>query len=69
MLQVANARREAEAQQTAHGKDMIGEAAGVGVVFANHKAALVIKQSVEDVGRLVSGCGDDLGVKRPKLIG
>jgi len=34
-LQVANARRKAEAQQTAHGKDMIGEAAGVGVVFVN----------------------------------
>ena len=54
-LQVANARRKAEAQQTAHGKDMIGEAPGVGVVFVNDKAALVIKQSVEDIGRLVSG--------------
>ena len=43
-LQVANARRKAEAQQTAHGKDMIGEAPGVGVVLVNDKAALVIKQ-------------------------
>jgi hypothetical protein len=34
-LQVANARRKAEAQQTAHGKDMIGEAAGVGVVLGS----------------------------------
>jgi hypothetical protein len=48
---------------------MIGEAAGVGVVFVNDKAALVIKQSVEDIGCLVSGRGDHLGVKRPKLIG
>ena len=53
-LQVANARRKAEAQQTAHGKDMIGEAAGVGVVFVNDKAALVIKQSVEDAQRVVA---------------
>ena len=68
-LQVANAPRKAEAQQTAHGKDMIGEAAGVGVVLVNDEAALVIKQSVEDIGRLVSGRGDHLGVKGPKLIG
>ena len=64
-----NARRKAEAQQTAHGKDMIGEAPGVGVVLVNDKAALVIKQSVEDIGRLVSGRGDHLGVKWTKLIG
>ena len=62
-------RRKAEAQQTAHGKDMIGEAPGVGVVLVYDKAALVIKQSVEDIGRLVSGRGDHLGVKRTKLIG
>ena len=66
-LQVANARRKAEAQQTAHGKDMIGGAPGVGVVLVNDEAALVIKQSVEDMGRLVSGRGDHLGVKGPKF--
>ena len=60
-LQVANARCKAEAQQTAHGKDMIGEAPGVGVVLVDDEAALVIKQSVEDIGRLVSGRGDHLG--------
>ena len=53
-LQVANARRKAEAQQTAHGKDMIGEAPGVGVVLVNDEAAPVIKQSVEDIRRFVS---------------
>jgi hypothetical protein len=52
-LQVANARRSGS-PAAAHGKDMIGEAAGVGVVFVNDKAALVIKQSVEDIGRLVN---------------
>jgi hypothetical protein len=36
-LQVANARRKAEAQQTAHGKEKIGEAAGVGVVLVDDK--------------------------------
>jgi hypothetical protein len=35
-------------------KTMIGEAPGVGVVLVNDKAALVIKQSVEDIGGLVS---------------
>ena len=68
-LQVANARRKAEAQQTAHGKDVIGEAPGVGIVLVNDEAALVIEQSVEDIRHLVDGGGDHLGVKRPKLIG
>src|SRR5229473_4631449 len=68
-LQVADARRKAEAQQPAHGEDVIGEAAGVGVVLVNDEATLVTEQSVEDIGRLVSGRGDHVGVKGPKLIG
>src|SRR5712691_12574378 len=70
-LQVADARRKAEAQQPAHGEDVIREAAGVGVVLVNDEATLVTEQSVEDIGRLVSvsGRGDHVGVKGPKLIG
>ena len=48
---------------------MIGEAPGVGVVLVNDEAALVIEQSVQDVGRLISGRGDHLGVEGPKPIG
>ena len=65
-LPVANTRDNAEAQQAAaHGKHMIRKAHGVRVVLINDKAALVIEQSVEDMGRLVSGRGDHLGVKGP----
>jgi hypothetical protein len=68
-LEVPNARRKAEAQQTAHGKDVIREAPGAGVVLVNDEAALVMEQSIEDMGCLVSGRGDHLGVVGPKLIG
>ena len=68
-LEVADTRRKAEAQQPAHGEDVIREAASVGVVLVNDEATLVTEQSVGDMGRLVSGCSNHFGVKGPKLIG
>ena len=59
--QVADARHEAVSQDRGDGKDVVGEAAGVGVLFADVAAGLVHQQAVEDIGRLVDGCGDDLG--------
>ena len=41
---------------------------GISVVLVNDEAALVIEQSIEDMGRFVCGRGDHLGVVRPKLI-
>src|SRR5665213_1116618 len=48
---------------------MIREAACVGVVFANDEAALMVEQSVENIGRLVGGRRDHVGVIGAKLIG
>ena len=62
-------RRKAEANQTPHGKHVIREPPGVGVVLVDDEAALVIEQSVEDMGGLVSGRGDHLRMEGPKLIG
>src|SRR5262249_43525668 len=49
-------------------KTKIRETSGIGVMLVDDKAALVIKQSVENVGRFVSGRSDHLGVIGPKLI-
>ena len=48
---------------------MIRETTGVSVVLVNDETTLVIEQSIEDMGCLISGGRDDLGVKRRKLIG
>ena len=42
---------------------------GVGVMFINDEATLVVKQPVQHMRRLVRRRGDELGVKRRKLIG
>ena len=48
--EVADTRREAEAQQVHQGEDVIGEAGRVGVVFLNPQVGLVVQQAVEHVG-------------------
>ena len=45
---------------------MIRKAPGIGVMLVNHQAALMIEQSVEDMGRFASGRGNYLRVVRPK---
>ena len=47
--QVADARREPEAQEVAQGEDVVGESAGVRVVLLDAKVGLVVEQAVEHV--------------------
>ena len=58
--QVPNARGELEPQQVHQGKNMIGKACGIGVVFLDTKLALVFEQSIEDIATSVP-----LGASRP----
>src|SRR6266851_5280624 len=68
VLEITDPRREQKAEQTTHRKYVIRESAGVGVMLVDDEAALVIKQTVKNVGRLIGRRGDDLGMKRCKLI-
>ena len=53
----------------ARGEDMVGEAAGVGVLFADAPPGLVHQEPVEDVGRFVGGGRDGLGGERGESVG
>ena len=48
--EVADAWREAEAQQVHQGEDVIGETGRVGVVLLDPQVGLVIQQAVEHIG-------------------
>ncbi len=50
VAQVADARREAEAQEVHQGEDVIGEARRVGVVLLDPQVGFVVQQAVEHVG-------------------
>ena len=67
--QVADARREAEAQQVHQGEDVVGEAGRVGVVLLDPQVGLVVEQPVEHVGGVAHRDVDDLGVERRVLVG
>jgi len=67
--QVADARREAEAQQVHQGEDMIGEARRVGVAFLDAQVGLVVQQAVEYIGRVAHADINHLGVERRVLVG
>ena len=67
--QVADARREAEAQQVHQGEDVVGEAGRVGVVLLDAQVGLVVEQAVEHVGGVADRRVDDLGVERRVLVG
>ena len=67
--QVPDARNERVAEGRARGEDMVGEAAGVGVLFADAPPGLVHQEPVEDVGRFVDGSRDGLGGKRRVPVG
>ena len=53
--QVPDARDERVAEDRARGEDMVGEATGIGVLFADAPPGLVHQESVEDVGGFVDG--------------
>ena len=48
---------------------MIARAAGIGVMFLDDQGGSMVQKPVEDMGRLTHGGRNDLGVKRPILIG
>ena len=69
VFEVADARREAEAEERAEPEHMIGDAARVGVVLLDPQARLMIEQPVEDMGGLAGGRRDYLGMVRAELVG
>ncbi len=69
VAQVADARREAEAQQVHQTKDVIGEACRIGVVLLDAQIGFVVQQAVEHVGRVAHADVHDLGVERRVLVG
>jgi hypothetical protein len=64
VLEVRNARRELEAEQTAQREDVVGLTAAVGVMPPRQNITLVIEQRVQDMQRLTRGGGDQLGIER-----
>ena len=69
VAQVADARREAEAQQVHQREDVIGEARRVGVVLFDPRVGFVVQQAIEHVGRVAHADIHDLGVERRVLVG
>jgi len=67
--QITDARGEAEAQWGHQGKDVIGEAGRIGIVLFDPQVGLVLKQTVQDMCRVVHRGADDLDVERRVLIG
>ena len=67
--QVPDARDERVAEDRARGEDVVGEAARVGVLFADAPAGLVHQEPVEDVGRFVDSGRDGLGGERGVSVG
>ena len=67
--QVTDARDERVAEDRARREDMVGEAAGVGVLFADATPGLVHQQAIEDVGSLVDGGGDGLRGEWREAVG
>jgi hypothetical protein len=61
--QIADARREAEAQEVHQSKDMIGEARRVGVVFFDAQVGLVVQQAIEHIGGVAHADIYHLGVE------
>lgn len=58
-----------EGQQGCDGKDMVGKAAGIGMLLFDLAAGLLHQKPVEDVRCLTHGGGNVLGGEAPKLIG
>ncbi|GAS59631.1 hypothetical protein NGUA37_02747 [Salmonella enterica] len=67
--EVADARREAEAQQVHQGKDAIGEAGRVGVVLLDPQVGLVVQQAVEHIGGIADADIHHAGAERRVLVG
>lgn len=62
-------RDEPEPKQRGHGKDVIGEPAGICILLCDLPARLVHQQPVQDVGRFAHGGRNVLGREQTELIG
>ena len=69
VAQVADARREAEAQEVHQGEDVIGEAGRVGVVLLDPQVGLVVQQAVEHIGGIADATFTTRGAERRVLVG
>ena len=69
IAQVADARREAKAQQVHQAEDVIGEACRIGVVFLDPQIGLVVQQAVKHVGRIAHADVNHLGTEGRVLVG
>ncbi len=69
VAQIADARREAEAQAVHQGENVIGETCRVGVVLLDAQVGFVVQQAIEHVGRVAHADIDHLGVERRVLVG
>lgn len=65
--EVADARRETEAQQVHQGEDVIGEAGRVGVVLLDPQVGLVVQQAVEHIGG-IAGTVAKLAMRQPFVL-
>jgi len=68
-LQVADTRDESEPEQRGHSKDVIGEAASVGILLCDLAPCLVHQQTVQDIGRFAHGGRNVLGGEGSELVG
>ena len=69
VAQVADARREAEAQQVHQCEHVIGEARRVGVVLLDTQVGFILQQTVEHLGRVAHADVHHLGVEWRILVG
>ena len=69
IFDVPHSRGKAEAQHVAKAEHVVGRPTRIGVMLLDPKAALVVQQAVEDIGRLARGRGNNLGMIRAELIG
>ena len=67
--QVTDTRDEPEPEQRGHGKDVIGEPAGVGILLRDLPPGLVHQKPVQNVGCLAHGGRNVLGRKGAELVG
>ncbi len=62
--EIADAGSEAESQQMAEGKGVIGKTSRVGVMLLDAQIGFMIEQTIENTRRIACIRGDDLGIER-----
>ena len=67
--EIADAGCEAKDQQVAESEDVVCRTRGIGRVFFDPQIGPILKQTVEDVGRVANYGVDDFGMGRHVLLG